>query len=181
MSLVGATVRAAELEELNPRLAAQIHLKILTYDRGLPARVRGRVVLAIVYRPEREESERVGGSMLAAFQDLAARINIRGLPFSVTAVPLGDPRTLLKRLQDAGVSALYVTPGLEDAAGPISSAASALRAPTLTGRREMLDTGLAAAVVTDGEKPTIVIRLAVAKLLGMDLDPSLLRLAEVQR
>ncbi len=181
IGLVGATARSSELEELNPSLAAQVHLKVLAYDRNLPAHARGRVTLGILYRADREESERMRSAMQAAFQKQGASSNLRGIPLAVTAVPLGDPRTLLKRLQDAGVNTLYITPGLEDAAGSIRSAASALQAPTLTGRRDLLDAGLAIAVVTDGERPVIVVNLAVAKALGMDLDPSLLRLAEVKR
>lgn len=173
--------RASELEEINPGLAAQIQLKVLAYDRNLPTRARGRVLLGILYRVDREESERMRALMQPAFQERAKGSNVRGLPLAVTAVPIGDPGTLLKRLQDAGVTALYVTPGLEDAVGAISHAAAALQAPTLTGRRDLLDAGLAIAVVTDGEKPVIVVNLGVAKALGMDFDPMLLRLAEVKR
>ena len=172
---------ASEVEELNPDLAAQLHLKILSYDRALPARAHGRLVLGILYRPEREESERVRASMQAAFIERAGRTPVQGMTLSVMPIACGDPKTLQKRLQDAGVNLLYVTPGLEDVVGAIATAALALKAPTLTGRRGLIDAGLAVAVVTHDEKPAIAVNLPVAKALGMDLDPALLRLAEVRR
>lgn len=177
----GRAVAAGELEELNPDLAAQLHIKILAYDRALQVRARGKLVLGILYRPEREESERVRGLMQVAFSDRASRSSIQGMPLSVIPVALGDPKTLLKRLMDAGVTLLYVTPGMEDAVATIAAAALALKLPTLTGRRNLLDGGLAVAVVTKEERPSIIVNLPVAKSLGMDLDTSLLRLAEVKR
>lgn len=172
---------ANEIEELNPDLAAQLHLKILSYDRALPARAHGRLVLGILYRPEREESERVRAGMQAAFIERAGRTPVQGMTLSVMPIACGDPKTLQKRLQDAGVTALYVTPGLEDVVGPIAAAASALKVPTLAGRRSLVDAGLAVAVVTRDETPAIAVNLPVAKALGMDLDTALLRLAEVKR
>ncbi|MFO0575888.1 MAG: YfiR/HmsC family protein [Polyangia bacterium] len=172
---------AGEIEELNPDLAAQLHLKILSYDRSLPERAHGRLVLGILYRPEREESERVRAGMQAAFIERAGRTPVQGMTLSVMPIACGDPKTLQKRLQDAGVTLLYVTPGLEDVIGAIAAAALALKVPTLTGRRSQIDSGLAVAVVTRDEKPAIAVNLPVAKALGMDLDPALLRLAEVKR
>lgn len=172
---------ASEIEELNPDLAAQLHLKILSYDRALPARAHGRLVLGILYRPEREESERVRAGMQAAFIERAGRTPVQGMTLSVMPIACGDPKTLQRRLQDAGVTVLYVTPALEDALGPITAAALALKVPTLAGRRGLIDAGLAVAVVTRDDKPAIAVNLPVAKELGMDLDTALLRLAEVKR
>ncbi|MFO0579248.1 MAG: YfiR/HmsC family protein [Polyangia bacterium] len=183
MVLLGAVrpVGASELEELNPVLTAQLYLKILSYDRALAARSRGKLVLGILYRPEREESERVRAALQAAFIERVGHTPVQGMGLTVTPIPLGDPKTLLKRLQDAGVTLMYVTPGLEDATGAITAAAQTLRAPTLTGRRSLLESGMAIAVVIKEESPAIVINLPVAKTLGMDLDTALLRLAEVKR
>lgn len=171
---------AAEVEEVNPDLAAQLFIKILSYDRNLAARSGGRLVVAIVHRPESPESERIRESMQAAFQDRADKSNILGMQFSVTSVAF-DAKLLPKRLQGAGATILYITPGLEDAVGVVSSTAVLLKAPTLTGRRGLLDSGLAIAVVTKDNRPGIVVNLPVAKALGMDLDPNLLRLSEVKR
>jgi len=180
LSLIVGVAQAGEVEEVNPDLAAQLFLKILSYDRSLPARSGGRLVLAIVYRPEIPDSERIRQVMQAAFQDRINKFNVQGMPASVTAVAF-DPRLLTKRLQAAGATVLYITPGLEDHGGAVNAAAVALKAPTLTGRRSLLDAGLAIAVVTNEDKPSIVINLPVTKALGMDLDSNLLRLAEVKR
>jgi hypothetical protein len=179
--LFGVAARGSELEELNPDLAAQLHLKVLSYDRSLQARSRGRLVLGILYRGDRDESERARGLMQTAFQERASKSGVQGMSLSVMSIAVGDLRTLQKRLQDAGVSLLYLTPGLEDLAGSIHPIAQALRAPTLAGRRSLIDAGAAIAVITKDDKPGIVVNLPAAKALGMDLDTLLLRLAEVKR
>lgn len=172
---------AAELEEANPDLAAQLHLKILSYDRSLQPRSKGKLVLGVLYRPDHEESERARGLMQTAFTERASRVSVQGMTLSVVPIACGDPKTLQKRLQDAGVTILYLTPGLEDLAGAIHAIAQALKTPTLSGRRSLLDAGAAIAVITRDDKPGIVVNLPVAKALGMDLDTLLLRLAEVKR
>jgi hypothetical protein len=177
-----AAANARELEEVNPELAAQLQLKVLAYDRSLLARAEGQLVLAILYRTDREESERSRAAMQAAFQRCARQPSLQGLHLSVVAVALGfDPKMLTKRLREVGARALYVTPGLEDAAGDISESARALHTPTLTGVRSLLDAGMAVAVVLKEDRPAIVIDLKVAKALGMNFDSMLLRLAEVKQ
>lgn len=177
----GVSVRATELEEANPDLAAQLHLKVLSYDRNLQVRSRGKLMLGILYRPDREESERARGLMQTAFFERASRASVQGMTLSVTSIACGDLKTLQKRLQDAGVTLLYLTPGLEDLAGAIHPIAQAIKAPTLSGRRSLIDAGAAIAVITKDDKPGIVVNLPAAKALGMDLDTLLLRLAEVKR
>lgn len=180
LSLVAGTGHAAEVEEVNPGLAAQLFLKILGYDRSLVSRSGGRLVLAIVYRENSADSERIRDGIQAAFQDRASRVQVQGKTVTVTAIPY-DAKSLTKRLESAGATILYVTPGLEDQVGALAAAALTLKAPTLTGRRSLLDSGLAIAVVTNDDKPGIVINLPVARALGMDLDPNLLRLAELKK
>lgn len=179
--LCGVSVRATELEEANPDLAAQLHIKVLSYDRNLQARSRGKLMLGILYRPDREESERARGLMQTAFFERASRASVQSMTLSVTSIACGDLKTLQKRLQDAGVTILYLTPGLEDLAGAIHPIAQAIKAPTLSGRRSLVDAGAAIAVITRDDKPGIVVNLPAAKALGMDLDTLLLRLAEVKR
>lgn len=180
LGLVAGPARAAEVEEVNPGLAAQLFLKILGYDRNLVPRSGGRLVLAIVYRESNAESERIRDGIQAAFQERASRVQVQGKTVTVTTIPY-DAKNLTKRLESAGATILYVTPGIDDQAGAVPAAALALKAPTLTGRRSLLDGGLAIAVVTNEDKPGIVINLPVAKALGMDLDPNLLRLAELKK
>lgn len=178
--LLDHPARAGELEDVNPDLASQVFLKILSYDRNLQARTSGKPVLAILYRPEREESERARVALQAAFQDRANKSRIQGLTLVVTAVGV-DGKTLARRLQGAGATHLYLTPGLDDDAGIVGATAQALHCPTLTGRRSLLDAGMAVAVVVEEDRPHIIINLPVAKALGMDLDTNLLRLAEVKK
>ncbi|MFO0579256.1 MAG: YfiR/HmsC family protein [Polyangia bacterium] len=178
--LAARSLRAEEIEEVNPDLAAQLFLKILCYDRNLPVRSSGRLVLAILYRPGHPESERIRASVQAAFQSRASKFPVQGRTVSVIAIAF-DAKLLLKQLQSAGATLLYVTPGLDDPTGAVGAAAQALQAPTLTGRRSLLDGGLALAVVAMDDKPGIVINLPVARSLGMDLDPNLLRVAEVKK
>lgn len=169
-----------ELEEANPNLASQVFVKVLSYDRNLQTRSGGKLVLAIIYRPELEESERARSLLQAAFQECANKARVQGMTLSVIAVAF-DGKTLLKRLQAAGATVVYLTPGMDDVASVVGAAAQVLHAPTLTGRRSLLDAGMAVAVLLKEDRPGIVINLPVAKILGMDLDPNLLRLAEVKK
>src|SRR5262245_31830037 len=111
LAAASGSSRADEGDEVGPELEAQLHLKILSYDRNLRLHTNGRVVVGVLYRADNSESQHVGVAMVAAFQSRGRKSPVQGLP--VLAVPIAfDPKTVQKRIQENGVTAVYVTPGL---------------------------------------------------------------------
>jgi hypothetical protein len=173
-------LRADDGGEVGPELEAQLHLKILSYDRSLRAHTNGRVVVGVIYRADHDESLAAVQTMVAAFLARGRKSPVQGMPVHAVALPL-DAKNVARRIQDQGVTALYITPGLDDSIGYLASLALTTKLPTMTGRRSQLNSGLAVAVVAKEGKPAIIVNLPVARALDMDLDPALLRVAEVKK
>jgi hypothetical protein len=179
--LAAAVGAGAEREEVRPRVEVALHLKILSYDRRLKERSRGSLVIGVVYRAEGPDAERAR-DLMAAFRQLAQTFTVMGMTPAIVGVPY-DGKTVETQLAQAGATAIYVSPGIGELA-PITAAAVHLQAPTLSARRDQVKDGVAIGVVADEQspdRPKIVINYPAAKALGMDLDPNLLRLAEVLR
>lgn len=172
-------VAAAE-ETLAADLQATLHLKILSYDRNLKKRSGGKLVIAVLARSDDQASAGDGAALAKAFRDLAKKTTVQDMKPSVVELAY-DGTDLGARLEQNGVTVVYLAPGLDGSVAEIHEAARKVGAATLTGRRSGLDAGIAVAVVSDGKKPRILVNLPVAKKLGMDLDPSLLKLAEVKK
>jgi hypothetical protein len=173
------SVRAASAEEsVAAELEATLHLKILSYDRNLKKRSGGKLVIGVLGRADDRGAS--GAAVATAFRELAKKVTVQEMKPAVVELTL-DGSDLQERLRAQGVTVVYLAPGLEGSVAEIDEAARGVGAATLTGRRSGVDAGVAVAVIADGKKPKIVINLPVAKKLGMDLDPSLLKLAEVKK
>lgn len=171
-------VAAAHAQRVPPDLEATIHLKVLSYDRGLKDRSGGRLTIAVVYAKGVAESEKGRDDMVKAFQTLAKKVTIRGITPSVVAVAFegSDPA---RPLTAAGATVVYLAPSLDDKLPALQAAAGKLRVPILCSQRPLVERGAAVGVVASAGKPAIVVNLRAAKAIGLDLDPNLLRLAEV--
>jgi hypothetical protein len=180
LALLAVSAREARAEgAVGGQLEATIDIKVLAYDRSLKQRTGGSLVIGVLYRPGSSDSERVKTDMMAAFQKIAEKANVSGMIPKVVALAYKEP--LQKAIEEAGVTVLYVTPGLDDVIPAIVGAAERLKLLTLTNQRAHLEEGLVTAVVAKNNRPAIVVNLKAAKKIGVDFDATLLGLAEVIR
>jgi hypothetical protein len=174
--LIVAAAPAVAADELAPDLQATLHLKVLSYDRALKKRSGGAVAIAVLHAPGDQASEKAARAVAAAFSTLAGKVTVQGMKATVVVIA-ADPAKLDEQL--AGATVVYAASGLEKSLDAIVAAATRRKAPTLTSSRDAVVRGMAIGVVRAGDKPKIVINLKATKQLGMDVDPKLLRLAEL--
>jgi hypothetical protein len=173
-----ATAPPARAAEVTPRQRALLVLRVLAYDRALPARAGSEVTVAVLYRPDAASSEAERDALLAAFSDLSRTVVVAGRPARVVAVPWRGAAELRGRLEALGASALYACTGLLGDAAEIAAVAKARRALTLAGEAAFVEGGFAVALVDRGQRAGLVISPAAAAAAGADLDSALLSIAE---
>jgi hypothetical protein len=174
----GAKARAAE--GLSAAQEAAFHLKVLSYDRDLKERCRGKLIIAVAYLSGSRTSEQAQAEMVEAFREASAKFTIQGMAAQVVAVAV-DPRNPRPMLEEAGATVVYLTPGLDGAMESVLEAAVALRAPTLCRFRSWVASGIAIGVGSLAGKPRIFINIKSARAASMQLSPELLGLADVLR
>lgn len=176
-ALLAPRVAAAQVP---PDLEAAIHLKVLSFDSRLKARLtKDTFVIAVVHGSD-TASQAAAASIAKAFTTIVSekRLRFHGKPIRAITVAFGAD--LAERVADA--AALYVSAGSDAAQlATIARLAETRKLPTLCGSREYLASGIAIAVIAKNDKPAIVVHAANAKRAEMVLDSKLLRLAEILR
>jgi len=174
-----ATEGAASAQDAAPAARATLLIKVLSMDRALRVPSR-RVVVGVMYRAGSPDSERDRDQMVRAMQQVAARATLRGVHPQVVAIAY-DRAAAAERMRAAGISAIYLTRGLDDAVTTVAAAARGLRIRTLCGSLAYVRAGMAVGVATRSNAPSIIVNLRVARQIGMDLDSRVLSIAVVVR
>lgn len=157
------------------QLQYPLFLKILTYDRALPARVGDELVIGVVYQERVRESYRVKDDFLDVMNgaDVGA---VQGVAVRGVAVEHGS---LERETALAGIDVLYLTPMRAPDLARVTALARAHSVSTLTGVPEYVEQGIAIGVGVDGRRPRILVNLGAARAEGAQLSAQLLRLAHV--
>jgi hypothetical protein len=170
----------AHADELVPaRNQAALVVRILSLDRNLPARAKGEVPIAVLYKPGSTESERFEADFSSALEAAGRKVQVQKRPVRTFKVPYGA--NFADVLAEKRPVAIYVCPGLEGQVAEISRAAQAAGALTITGSESSARGGLSVALVRRQSKIQIVVNLPSSRKEGADLDAGLLALAEVIR
>jgi hypothetical protein len=178
--LIG-TVGSAWAEQALPALLeASLIVRVLAYDRALKARAGGSVTIGILFKGSDRASARAQGEMLQAFGAVEPR-SIQGIPFGTVSHAYKDRADLSAWAARDKIGILYVAPGLADELDAIRDLSRERKLVTVSPVRSFVERGLAVGTVPKGNKAGILVNLGAAELLGMDLDPKLLQLAEVLR
>ncbi len=158
---------------------ALVLVRVLAYDRHVARRAGRQVVIGVIRDDDDPTSRRAAGAMAAALRTVSKGLTVAGRP--VTVVELAAGELLSDRLRDLEVTAIYLSPGLDDELARITAAARARPCLTFSDRPSYLRHGLAVVLGTDAEKRriTIQIDLAAATAQGAKLAAELLRVAEI--
>lgn len=168
----------AHAQRVPAEIEAAIHLKVLSFDSALKAKVgNGGLVIGILHAGDKD-SQAAATEIANAFTLLAdkKKMTVHGKSVRVVTIPVGAD--IDQRLATVGAAYVSVNVAAEQLAA-IAKSASTRKVPTLSGSRVYLSNGLAIAVIAKEGKPAIVVHAGNAKRSGMTLDSKLLRLAEV--
>jgi len=169
-------VRAEEI--LPARHQALLLLRVLAYDRALPARAGDVATVAVAYRPGDRAGEARRDALLEALREVAATFSVGELPVKVVAVPWSPQ--FADRLRDTRASAVLVVGTLIEEAASISRITRREHLLSLTEDRAAVEAGLAVGLVHRGRRAGVIVNLAAARAEGADLDAALLAVAEVR-
>ena len=174
--ILGVLVTAApsaQVPAVPVPLQFSLFFRIMTYDRSLPTRAAGGLVVGVAFQG------RLRASALAA-EEALQQTPPSGFPYPVrlVAIDLDSTADLAAALADCDV--LYVAPLRAYRVADISAAARARGILTVTGIPEYLDEGLAIGVDLRGDRPEILVNLAAARAERADFTAAFLRLATIR-
>jgi hypothetical protein len=182
LALLAATLAAASPargDDVPARKQALLLLRVLAYDRNLKARAGDAVRLAVAYRPGDRESEERRTALVAAFEEVSREVVAGGLPVEVAAVPWRDAADFEARVAAARPAGVYVCGGLLGVAKEIARVTRRHGVLSAGASKDLVEAGLAVGMVNRGLRAGVVVNLHAAKAEGVDLDATLLGIAEV--
>jgi hypothetical protein len=181
--LIGLAPRGAVAQEVAVPVAVQIPIlvKILNFDRKLPERAAGRLVIGVLFQGRYRTSANVAHQVCRSLQELppGALGGLEALERSCVPLDLDAISALDSALKRQRIQVLYVSPLRAFPLGEVSAVSRAAQITTLTGVPRYVETGLAIGLDMKGEQPEIVINLAASRAEGADLTAHLLKLARV--
>ncbi len=159
----------------------QIMVKILNFDRKLPQRLGGRLVVGVLYQGRYRTSANVGGEVCRTLLALpkAGLGALESLQISCLAIDLDLAHDLAATLRREQIQVLYVSPLRAFRLEELVAMSRAAQITTLTGVPRYVETGLAIGVDMKGDRPEIVINLPASRAEGADLNAQVLKLARV--
>jgi hypothetical protein len=181
--LAGLMPRGAAAKEIAVPVSVQVPIliKILTFDRRLPQRARGRLVVGVLFQSRYRTSANVADEVCRSLDQLpaGARGSLDALEVSCVAIDLDATPALESAIKQKRIQVLYVSPLRAVSLGDVTAVSRAAQVTTLTGVPRYVETGVAIGVDLKGERPEIVINLAASRAEGADLAAQLLKLARV--
>jgi hypothetical protein len=180
LGLAGLVPRSLAAQEAPVPVAVQIPIlvKILNFDRNLPERADGPLVVGVLFQSRYRTSANVADEVCRALHALPAGA-LGEMELSCVAIDLDATSALDSALKRKRVQVLYVSPLRAVLLGDVTAVSRAAGITTLTGVPRYVETGLAIGLDMKGERPEIVINLAASRAEGADFTAHLLKLARV--
>jgi hypothetical protein len=179
LALLATTgVCAAQEIALPVAVHVPILLKILTFDRHLPARLQTELVIGIVYQRGFHASAAVAEATATLLAQLPDSF-FNGFPIRAVPIALDDTPDLAAALTQDHVNALYIAPVSPANLDRVIRASKVAQISTLTGVPEYVEEGLAIGIDNVGDRPSIVVNVVESRKEGADLSAQVLKLARV--
>ncbi len=173
-------VLAGELsaQEMSIPVEGQVSLflRILAFDRSLADRAGDEIVFGIVYQSRVRASLNAKDAVMATVNQ---NTRIDGLPVRCVPIEVANRAQLRVAIIQHGIDVLYIAPLRAVSIEMISAISQEQRVLTLTGVADYVSRGVTVGIGSQGEKPVILINLAVAKTAGAELSSELLKLARI--
>ncbi len=176
LSLQASAVRAQDVVPGSRQ--ASILTRALAYNKELKERAGEAIVLAVLYRPDNQDSETMSNDIFRAFQALES-YSIRGLPFRVARLAYGGPGSLKAAIRDQGIDVLYVCSGFDSDVAALVSAARESKVLSMSGVADYVVRGLSLGVFVVDTKPTIYLNVAATQAEGAEFTPDFVKVTRV--
>lgn len=172
-ALLATLSTAWAAEQVPAPLQVAILVKVLVYDRTIATRARDGLKVGVVFDPDRESSTRARDEFTRAFNETPRKVGDK-LVLELVEISQGKLDA-----EAAGLDILYVADGANVA--KVVEIAKKHRLITFASDRTAVEDGVVLGVVPRGDKPKLLINVGASVSSGMELDPSVLRLAELVR
>lgn len=164
---------ASAAERVPPPLQVAILVKILVYDRAIFSRSRDGLTLAVIFDPDSEASTNARDAFTKAFNESPRKVGDKIL-IEIVELPQDELDA-----QAGKVDIVYIAEGADVA--KIIEVSKKHRLITFASERSAVEDGVVLGLVPRGDKPKLLINVGASVANGMELDPSVLRLAELVR
>ena len=172
-ALVLTLSTASAAEQVPAPLQVAILVKILVYDRTIATRSRDGLRVGVVFDPDRESSTQARDEFTKAFNETPRKV---GDKIILELVELSQDKL---DAEAATLDVIYVADGADVA--KVVEIAKKHRLITFASDRTAVEDGVVLGLVPRGDKPKLLINVGASVSSGMELDPSVLRLAELVR
>lgn len=175
------SAHTARAEEVDVPVDLQVALatRVAAYDRNLPERAHGRVLIWVLVFPGSADSERVAGQLTAALNRVEF---IAGIPTTVKAVEYVSAEKLIERCKHDRPTLVFLTAGLSKDVPRIATALQSIPLLSISTVPRYVDDGHAVlGIESRSGKASLVVHLALARKHQVAFKPELLRLARVIR
>lgn len=162
----------AHADEVPAPLQVAILVKVLVYDRTLAMRSRDGLKLAVIYDPSSDASKSSRDQFVRAFNETPRVIGGK----QIELVEMAQ-----EKLESSAesVDIVYVAGGTD--VGRVVDLAKKHQLITFASDRDAVEDGVVLGLVPRGDKPKLLINVGASVASGMELDPQVLRLAELVR
>jgi hypothetical protein len=157
-------------------LQVSLFTKVADYDRTLPGRTLGVVRVVVLTRAGSSESAAATGQVLDA---LAGVPRISGLPHEDLSVQFSDAASLAELCRTRSISIVYLTPGLADVIGALSTALKGIPVLTVSASAEGARNGAVLAFDLIASRPKLIVNLSAGREQGVRLSSDVLKMAMV--
>jgi len=171
----------ARAEDIDVPVDLQVALvaRVAAYDRNLPERAQGRVLVWVILAQGNSDSERVGGQLATGLGKLQT---IGGLPVTVRTVAYTSAEKLIEQCKRDSPTIMYLSTGLTDTVAGIARAIDGIPLLTVSAVANYVQAGNAVlGLESRSGKPALVVHLGQAHLHHIAFKPELLKLARVVR
>ena len=159
--------------EVPPQLQISILLKVLVYDRSLAGRSRDGLLLSVVFDPHSEASRACKDGFVQAFKEAPRQLA------GTTIVLSETPQENLEHDAEKGVDIIYLCNGTKT--DKVIDLAKKKSLITFAPDELAVQQGVAIGLIPRDGKPKLLINVNGSIAGGMQLDPQILRLAELVR
>jgi hypothetical protein len=170
---LAAAAPAARAQEVSVPVRVQVPLllRIMTFDRNLPARSSGDLRIAVLYQSRNRTSQVIADEVARAIGSTPGAEAV-----GIDLDNIADLRTVLVQSR---ARVLYVSPLRGIDIGSIVRVSRETGVTTITGVPRYVDEGIAIGLDLKADRPEIIVNLEGARAEGADFTAQLLKLARV--
>jgi hypothetical protein len=155
---------------------AELLLKAMAYDQNLAKRSGAAIHIAVIHGGD----STAAAAVVAAFLKAGAG-GVAGLPVRAASTGFDSVQELLKRVDDAGYSAIYVHESAMAALSSIQQVTRGRKLMSIGATRRLVEQGLSLGVFMQGDVPRLVINERSARVEGLDLKPAVRLISHIIR